>query len=45
MYRIVKRLRIPPFDLASELVASALGVGVLVALVFAAILSGFALYP
>ena len=44
MYRIVRRLRISPFDRANELLAIGVGGAGLVALVFVAILSGFALY-
>lgn len=44
MYRIIKRLDVTQFELANELIASALGIAALVAFVFIAILSGFALY-
>jgi hypothetical protein len=45
MYRIVTRPRILPFDHANELIASTLGIAGLAAIVLAAVLSGFALYP
>jgi hypothetical protein len=44
MNRIIKRLDVTQFELANELIASALGIAALVAFVFIAILSGFALY-
>jgi hypothetical protein len=44
MYRIVRRFRVPPFDRANELVASALGVAGLAGLVLVAVLSRSALY-